>query len=118
MVIPRFCIHLQKQLEVLTLHYKEKCEKVEPVEETSTIMQDLQGVIEQASTNQEHINLDIENINVKISSLQNSLIEVGEEMKSEIVVLKETSKSNLTQLIFEDELEAKKIKKEASWFNH
>jgi hypothetical protein len=45
MIIPRFCLHLQKQLGAMMDHYKDRCEKETPVEDREELLKRLQDAM-------------------------------------------------------------------------
>jgi len=75
MIIPRFCLHLQKQLGAMMDHYKDRCEKETPVEDREELLKRLQDAM-----------LNTDSINGKVFSeiddLHNKLLKMQEGIAS------------------------------------
>jgi hypothetical protein len=69
MVIPRFCLHLQKQLDALTGHYKQRCDIESPIEERENLLKRLQEAMLNSDTANGKLFSEINDLHDKLIKL-------------------------------------------------
>ncbi len=116
MIIPRFCLHMQKQLGAMMDHYKVRCEKETPVEERENLLKRLQDSMLNSDTATGKLFSEINDLHDKLLKLQDTVGGINTSFQQDRLQIREGGKLNAARFVIEDETELKKVKKESSWF--
>lgn len=114
MVIPRFCLHLQKHVESLTSHYRERCEMEPDPLARAKMIDDLRSGLREQHSHNGHLAKDVAEMNSKIAGMKDIVNQLHDLYKSEKDSQKDGANAPLSHLVLEDERDVAKVKFEAA----
>lgn len=116
MVIPRFVIHLSKQMQALTAHYRMKCQEESTSELREAMLSEIKTTMSASTSLQEQLSNDVQVLASKCKVLQESLDEMRDTIKHEKQHSADLARKNLSKFIIEDEVELGRVKHESQRF--
>ena len=116
MVIPRFCLHLEKQMNALSSHYRDRCEQEPDPAARAKMVDDLRTGLRDQNSHHTHLAKEVTDILSKLNSMKDTVHHFTDQINNDREHQKEKANAPLGLLVLEDERDVAKVKYEAPEF--
>jgi predicted nuclease with TOPRIM domain len=116
MVIPRFCLHLEKQMNALTTHYRDRCEQEPDPAARAKMVDDLKIGLREQNSHHTHLAKEVTEMLSKLNNMKDTVHQFTDQINNDREHQKERANASLAHLVLEDERDVAKVKYEAPEF--